>query len=175
MESDNNSKVLELRVIASRLLKLADELEASNTNNGNEDGAGSESAFPLDGTPAAQDNDFTGTYAEAIFLDRQRRAKFFPTVPFADPAWDLLLDLYFRAAKDEIVTVSNACMAAGVPTTTALRWIDILIDLGLVIREADVADRRRILLTLTEDCRESLRDYFIEMLLVRGKAPAATY
>lgn len=159
VESDNNSKALELRIIASHLLKMADDLEHSTGTTSD-----LKPALPLNEGPASPDEDFTGAYAQAIFRDRQRRAKYLPTVPFADPAWDLLLDLYFRGAKGEIVTVSNACMAAGVPTTTALRWIDILIDLGLVTREADVADRRRILLHLTDDAREKLKAYFSQLM-----------
>lgn len=158
VESDKKSKALELRDIASRLLKLAEALDAP---------AGGEAAGTVGAAEqeAIAPQDQTGDFAEAIFKDRQLRTRFFPTVPFADPAWDLLLDLYWRGLKGEIVTVSNACMAAGVPTTTALRWIDILIDLNLITREADVADRRRILLRLTDDCRSRLKTYLSEMTL----------
>lgn len=167
VESDSNSKALELRIIASRLMKLADELEVPAAD-GPLDALGS----AAENSQAARDTDFTGSYAETIFRVRQLRARFFPTVPFADPAWDLLLDLYWRGLKGEIVTVSNACMAAGVPTTTALRWIDILIDLGLVTREADVADRRRILLRLAEHSRSQLKAYLSEITLFRNIPPA---
>ena len=146
-------------MLASRLLKMADELDTAAAL----DGASSPQT-----DAGAEDQDYTGAYAQAIFRDRQRRSKYLPTVPFADPAWDLLLDLYFRGANGEIVTVSNACMAAGVPTTTALRWIDILIDLGLVTREADVADRRRILLRLTDEAQASLKAYFSELVFNAG-------
>ena len=145
--------------MASRLLKMADELDASAAGHPSREKTGGSYAALLHG------KNFSGVCAESIFRDRQLRTKFFPTVPFADPAWDLLLDLYWRGLKGEIVTVSNACMAAGVPTTTALRWIDILIELGLVTREADVADRRRILLQLTADSRQRMETYLSEIVL----------
>ena len=152
VESDSKCKAMELRAVATRLLALAEELDPGS---------------PADAAEAGgrTTGDVTRFYAEMIFRNRQRRAEFFPNVPFADPAWDLLLDLYHRTGKGEVVTVTNACMAAGVPTTTALRWIDILIDLGLVIRGADVADRRRTLLRLTDPCREKLRVFLSELII----------
>lgn len=142
---------MELRAVATRLLTLAEELDP-----------GAKASVQIGG-------DVTRFYAEMIFRNRQRRVEFFPNVPFADPAWDLLLDLYHRTAKGEVVTVTNACIAAGVPTTTALRWIDILIDLDLVIREADVADRRRTLLRLTNPCREKLRVFLSELIQTKPR------
>ena len=45
----------------------------------------------------------------------------------------------------------NACIAANVPPTTALRWIAMLEDKGLITRTNDLRDCRRKLLSLTED------------------------
>lgn len=110
----------------------------------------------------------TGIFAEAIYRDRQRRAKYLPTVPFAEPAWDLLLDLYYRTCRKEQVSVSNACMASGVPSATALRWIDILVEGGLIVREADAADRRRTWLRPTAECMAQMKEYFSGMVVMRN-------
>ena len=89
-------------------------------------------------------------------------------MPLTEPAWDVLLDLYFRTCRGERVSVSNACVASGVPSATALRWLDILIDAGLIRREADDVDRRRTWLTPTEHCMTQMEAYLSTTLVARN-------
>ena len=63
---------------------------------------------------------------------------------FRDPAWDMILELYCAAAKGEEVSVSGLCYESGVPLTTALRHLGRLEKLGLVEREGDDCDLRRV-------------------------------
>jgi DNA-binding transcriptional ArsR family regulator len=81
---------------------------------------------------------------------RRLREGLFPERIFADPAWDMLLDLYACRLEGTKVCVSNACMAARVPHSTALRWLDRLEEFGLVERHPDPVDNRRIYVELTE-------------------------
>jgi DNA-binding MarR family transcriptional regulator len=74
----------------------------------------------------------------------------FPDGMFADPAWDMLLDLYACKIEGTRIGVSNACMAAGVPPTTALRCLNRLEQCGLVQRQPDAVDCRRIYVELTD-------------------------
>jgi hypothetical protein len=74
---------------------------------------------------------------------RRLRDRFFDPELFADPAWDMLLDLSAARLEGRQVSVSSLCIAAAVPTTTALRWIKALVDRGLFLRESDPADARR--------------------------------
>lgn len=53
---------------------------------------------------------------------------------FGEPAWDVLLDLYIARAEGRRISPSGACIAAVVPETAALRWIDSLIRRGFVDR-----------------------------------------
>jgi hypothetical protein len=69
---------------------------------------------------------------------------------FADPAWELLLDLYIEQTEGRPISVANACLAAQVPPNTALRWIDRLVGLGLVELEG-VADDRETLAALSDE------------------------
>jgi hypothetical protein len=62
---------------------------------------------------------------------------------FADPAWDMLLDLLACHLERRRVTVTSACIAAAVPPTTALRWLDRLVKEGAVLRAEDPEDRRK--------------------------------
>lgn len=68
---------------------------------------------------------------------------------FADPAWDLLLDLFASEHEGRAVSIGDACIAARVPPTTALRWIDRLTASGALSRHVDPQDRRRTHLTLS--------------------------
>lgn len=70
---------------------------------------------------------------------------------FADPAWDMLLDLYVAQVAGRRVSVSDACIAAAVPQATALRWLNMLDQRGLVVRTADTTDRRRWWMTLSAE------------------------
>lgn len=91
---------------------------------------------------------------------RRMRAQYFPADLFADPAWDMLLDLYAAQLEREPVSVSSLCIAAGVPTTTALRWIKMMTDAGLFVRKDDPRDGRRILIGLSDDAGAALARYF---------------
>ena len=79
---------------------------------------------------------------------RRQRDRFFPDDLFADPAWDMLLDLSAARMEGQRVSVSSLCIAAAVPTTTALRWIKTLVDRGIFIRESDPADARRAFIAM---------------------------
>ncbi|MCP1469055.1 DNA-binding transcriptional ArsR family regulator [Sphingobium sp. OAS761] len=92
---------------------------------------------------------------------RRIRADFLPGDLFADPAWDMLLDLLAARLEQERVSVSSLCIAAAVPPTTALRWIRTLTDRGLVERQADPQDGRRVFIALTSDTAEALTRWFI--------------
>ncbi|NJS14197.1 MAG: MATE family efflux transporter [Sphingopyxis sp.] len=93
---------------------------------------------------------------------RQRRAReqFFPADMFADPAWDMLLDLYAAQLEGQPVAVSSLCIAAAVPATTALRWIKTMTDTGLFERQADPRDGRRIFIGLSAQAAQAMERYF---------------
>jgi DNA-binding transcriptional ArsR family regulator len=91
---------------------------------------------------------------------RRIRADFLPGDLFADPAWDMLLDLLAARLEQERVSVSSLCIAAAVPPTTALRWIRTLTEKGLVLRQADPHDGRRVFIALAQDTAESLMRWF---------------
>jgi len=90
---------------------------------------------------------------------RRRRDALFPPELFADPAWDIMLDLFVSAAGGRRVSVSDACVAANVPATTALRWISNLVNHGLVTRVQDLNDGRRAYLKLTASAEKALEQW----------------
>ncbi|HWV12288.1 MAG TPA: winged helix DNA-binding protein [Sphingobium sp.] len=91
---------------------------------------------------------------------RRLREEFLPADLFADPAWDMLLDLLAARLEQERVSVSSLCIASAVPPTTALRWIRTLTDKGIVHRQADPHDGRRVFIALTDVTAEALTRWF---------------
>jgi DNA-binding MarR family transcriptional regulator len=98
-----------------------------------------------------------------IIRQRQLRARYFDPGLFADPAWDMLLDLAAAHGESKRVSVTSLCIASGVPPTTALRWIGQLTANGLVERAVDEADRRRAFIGLSDKAVEAMARYFTEL------------
>jgi DNA-binding MarR family transcriptional regulator len=90
--------------------------------------------------------------ARAIYRARREREKLFPgqTDLFSDPAWDILLDLFAAYETGQRVSISSACIASNVPPTTALRWLAILENRGLIVRASDDTDKRRAFVRLSD-------------------------
>lgn len=154
--------------MASRLLDMAEALDKKEPWKPDDNVSSIEAFRQSAQTIKSGHEEVTSSFAEAIYRDRQRRFKYLPSVPFAEPAWDLLLDLYFRTCRKERVSISDACVASGVPAATALRWIDVLVACDLVVREADAADRRRIWLKPTEQCMSQLKGYLSSLVILQS-------
>ena len=99
----------------------------------------------------------------AVQTARRRRDALFSPDLFADPAWDMLLELYALHLEEKRVSVSSLCIAAYVPATTALRWVSKLEEEGLAVRSEDTTDGRRSWIELSPEGIERMRRYF-EML-----------
>jgi DNA-binding MarR family transcriptional regulator len=102
-----------------------------------------------------------------VLRQRRMREQFFPADLFADPAWDMLLDLYAAQLEGQPVAVSSLCIAAAVPATTALRWIKTLTDTGMFERHADPRDGRRIFIGLSPKAAQAMERYFAALDGVR--------
>lgn len=98
-----------------------------------------------------------------ILRQRQMRARYFDGDLFADPAWDMLLDLTAARAEHNRVSVTSLCIASGVPPTTALRWITQLTEAGLFQRVEDETDRRRAFIALTDRAADAMSRYFADL------------
>ncbi len=85
-----------------------------------------------------------------IIQARRLRQKFFPAHLFSDPAWDILLTLALAQLKQHRVTVTNLCAGSAAPHTTALRYIQAMVDEGLIERLGDPLDGRRKFVSLSE-------------------------
>lgn len=95
----------------------------------------------------------------AILRLRRMRSAYFSSELFADPAWDMLLDLTAAQLENEKVAVSSLCIASAVPATTALRWIKTMCDAKLFERHSDPLDGRRIFIGLSPGAASAMLTY----------------
>lgn len=98
-----------------------------------------------------------------MIANRQARSRFFDPDLFGDPAWDMLLDLTAAHGEGARVSVTSLCIAAGVPATTALRWLTQMVESGIFVRVPDPADRRRAFIGLSEKAIAAMSGYFASL------------
>jgi DNA-binding MarR family transcriptional regulator len=103
-------------------------------------------------------------FAEAIYRDRRRRDKLL-AIELGEPQWDILLDLFIQATRGNQVSVTSACIAADVPSSTALRALDQLRAAGLVSRTEDLHDKRRVLVALSRTGMDAMRSFLRQSAL----------
>lgn len=165
--SDSEGKQVDLQDLADELSRIAGSLHRAVGSKP------SASAFSFDARSFGTDRDPNTRRICPPFPDprlirkiirhRQLRARHFDRDLFADPAWDILLDLAAAAAEHKRISITSACTASGVPPTTALRWIKELIDAGLVERIEDVTDRRRAFVALTDRGALAVARFFADL------------
>lgn len=94
--------------------------------------------------------------AKSEIRARRHRQELFPNIQVADPAWDLMLELFINQAEGRRISVTGLGLSANVPGATVLRWLAMFHESGLILREPDSADRRRIWVSLTESGWEKI-------------------
>lgn len=149
------AKARRLISAANELLAIAHELELSEADGRSAD---------INGPAHAKDSPIWAEHARANYRDRRRRATVFadPSL-FGEPAWDILLDLFIAAKDRKRLPVTSACIGAAVPATTALRWLTVLEEKGLIVRENDTNDARRVFVRLSTEGYEKMVAYFSEI------------
>lgn len=116
----------------------------------------------MEGAPVVRtaDQQIGEADVRALLKLRRNRDRFFGDDLFADPAWDILLELYAATLGQLRVSVTSLCHGAAVPATTALRWINQLEDRGLIARRDDPMDGRRHFLMLSNEGLDAMNGYF---------------
>lgn len=109
---------------------------------------------------AKNEGDPDPRWLDQLLRARKGRNRFFNSRLFADPAWDILLELYAAEIGQRRISVTSLCIASGVPGTTAHRCIDMLTQEGLIGRRSDPLDGRRKFVELSPEAREAIRNYF---------------
>ena len=148
---------------ADRLRQLSDEVSRIAATLARLS-AGPASVAPVaEALPKADAPQVSAETVRSIIRARRLRARYFSEELFADPAWDMLLDLLQAEIAQLRVPVSSLCIAAAVPATTALRWLKTMVSNGLFVRRADPHDGRRVFVELAPETSFALRRYFAEV------------
>lgn len=84
-----------------------------------------------------------------VYALRRLRSRLLPPELFADPCWDMLIDLYIANLDGRQISVSSACLASCTTPTTGLRHLRTMESLDLVERHRDPSDGRRMFVSLT--------------------------
>lgn len=88
-------------------------------------------------------------FARGVIQRRIERHAVLPGAMFGEGAWNMLLDLFVKTAHQQSVSVTSLCIASGSPTSTALRYVQLLIECGLIQKTSHPSDKRSSNLTMT--------------------------
>jgi DNA-binding MarR family transcriptional regulator len=116
----------------------------------------------VDEVPSGPDNGgrVSERYVQTLLALRRTRDQFFGAALFADPAWDILLELYAAELGQRRLSVSSLGLGAAVPPTTTIRWIKILEKQAMISRSGDPMDGRRVFIALTPAAVNAMDQFF---------------
>ena len=103
---------------------------------------------------------------------RQTRDSVFGRELCPNPLWNILLDLFIAGEEGRNVTIKSACVAAGVPQSTALRHIAHLIEVRLAARNQHPSDARSAYLKLTDRGRARMAEFLSRSAVDPGEPRA---
>jgi hypothetical protein len=142
------------------LLKLSDEVSRIATTLAGLSSVPKPATFTTDTEMGEPGPDIPVRAVTAVIQARRLRSRYFDEELFADPAWDMMLDLLRAELSHRRVSISSLCIASAVPATTALRWLKAMTDKGFFMRRDDPLDGRRVFVELSPQCSRALRCYF---------------
>jgi DNA-binding MarR family transcriptional regulator len=91
---------------------------------------------------------------------RTRRRLCFSSELLAEPAWDMLLDLYFFKLIQRPVSEGGLAVRVSVPESTAIRWMKVLEAADMIVRRVDPKEPARIGVTLSSKGLAAMDSYF---------------
>lgn len=97
--------------------------------------------------------------ARQMLKARRLRDQLFGQDLFGEAIWDMMLDLFVNAQSSRRVSISSLCIASAVPSTTALRYIHLMSERGIIERMPDPNDNRRCFVALTEEWRRRVDQF----------------
>lgn len=101
--------------------------------------------------------------ARNVSRARRIRDRVFGPSLCINPPWNILLELFVSSEEGHHITIKSACVAAGVPQSTALRHIAHLIEIGLCVRTQHPNDARSAHLKLTRAGHAQMVDFLSQL------------
>lgn len=96
---------------------------------------------------------------------RAMRHRIFDGAVINEQAWLVLQDLFAAHLEDVVVRTKELCSTTGLHKTTLLRYLDHLVDVGIVERGIDEDDHRATPVSLTGPGVAWLQQYYSEMVV----------
>ena len=119
------------------------------------------------GEPDVVENDPSASLAAAMLEFRRTRSSILPPELFAEPAWDLLLELFIADAEGRRLTARQVCIRAGIAPSVMSHWLKHLSQSGFVTGdgEGDLDD----LLTMSAGMLDSMEKMMDRAQTLRAK------
>lgn len=111
------------------------------------------------------------TLAERLLATRSHRVDVLGALEFKDPTWDMLLFLYVAHFRGQRIDMTALCRASQVPFSTALRYVEALVEAGKIRRIRDEDDLRRSWVVTADHTVEQMSTLLRE---IRGKSEGAS-
>lgn len=86
---------------------------------------------------------------------------------FSDPAWNLLLALYASGERGAPPQIGTVAVRAGLPRSTAIRWLTNLNQYELVNITRDRKDKRIMRVRLTQRGHAAVENSFVAARIMR--------
>jgi hypothetical protein len=97
-----------------------------------------------------------------VIRARRERARYLPAELLGEPSWDMMIHLLYAEVSNQPALVSSACLATGLPEEVGRRWLQAMVENGLVnIRSPHKGEEQ---VALTAQASKSLRRYFRDIL-----------
>jgi DNA-binding MarR family transcriptional regulator len=96
------------------------------------------------------------------------KKKIFDENQFHDPVWEMFIELALASSTGRQLSVTSLSLASNAPASTAVRYIDIMVQKGMFEKVVDRNDRRRTFVRLTEKGAEKMNAYaqYVEQELI---------
>ncbi|MBA4750785.1 MAG: hypothetical protein H2055_00970 [Sphingopyxis sp.] len=96
--------------------------------------------------------------------DRRRRNRLIRYEFFAEPAWDMLLELYIHRHGGRSIDAGTLCGSTVASPATALRWMRLLIDQDLVVWSQPGPGENDVQIALSERGAQEIEHYLRDRL-----------
>lgn len=109
--------------------------------------------------------DVTEGAVDWLIQARRARARYVPAGLFGEPVWDIMLHLLHAEITHQLVSESRACLATGLPERIGRRWLNTMIENGLIAIGAGNDGEGQV--ELKPEVSRSLHRYFREIVEMR--------
>jgi DNA-binding MarR family transcriptional regulator len=100
---------------------------------------------------------------QAAKRERRRRAAYLPSEVLAEPAWDILLELYAFELVGRAVSQTEISERIQLPSTTSVRWTKVLEAADLIVRAVDPDEPLSVKLVMSPKALEAMEAYFSDV------------